>query len=334
MTSQKPAALLRDKYTVGWICAIPIELEAARSMLDVIHGELESQALEDKNIYTLGSIKEHNIAILCLPEYGVVSAATAAKSMQFTFPKLRFGLMVGIGGGIPSEKNDIRLGDIVVSQPTGTDGGVVQYDLGRMENGYFQRVGSLNKPPVLLTNATRNLQSFRTTLPKEITSLVNKAHELDGESKDEWTYPTRAQDILFKTEYPHIKENKTCNECVKVPDSITMRDSRLTKYPQIHYGNIASGNLVMKNAELRDILGEKQNVICFEMEAAGLMDSFPCLVIRGICDYSDSHKKGKWQPYAAAVAAAYAKKLLLVISPLAVTLLDTLNGKPIHPLYQ
>jgi hypothetical protein len=49
------------------------------------------------------------------------------------------------------------------------------------------------------------------------------------------------------------------------------------------------------------------------MEAAGLMESFPCLVIRGICDYSDSHKNKQWQEYAAATAAAYAKELLSVI---------------------
>ena len=54
-------------------------------------------------------------------------------------------------------------------------------------------------------------------------------------------------------------------------------------------------------------------VLCVEMEAAGLMDDFPCLVIRGICDYADSHKNKRWQPYAAATAAAYAKELLSTI---------------------
>jgi hypothetical protein len=52
------------------------------------------------------------------------------------------------------------------------------------------------------------------------------------------------------------------------------------------------------------------------MEAAGLMNDFPCLVIRGICDYADSHKNNTWQPYAAATAAAYAKEVLSVIPPL------------------
>jgi hypothetical protein len=47
------------------------------------------------------------------------------------------------------------------------------------------------------------------------------------------------------------------------------------------------------------------------MEAAGLMNQLPCLVIRGICDYADSHKSKRWQDYAALTAAAYAKILLL-----------------------
>jgi nucleoside phosphorylase len=115
-----------EDYTAGWICAIPKELTAAQAVLDSIHSPLEAQPKYDENNYTLGSIGKHNVVISCLPEYGVVSAAIAAKSMQNTFPRLRFGLMVGIGGDIPSAENDIRLGDIVVSLPTGQHGGVIQ----------------------------------------------------------------------------------------------------------------------------------------------------------------------------------------------------------------
>jgi nucleoside phosphorylase len=61
------------------------------------------------------------------------------------------------------------------------------------------------------------------------------------------------------------------------------------------------------------------------MEAAGLMNSFPCLVIRGICDYADSHKNSQWQAYAARTAAAYAKGLLSVI-PAAEVLETSLAG--------
>ena len=69
----------------------------------------------------------------------------------------------------------------------------------------------------------------------------------------------------------------------------------------------------MKDGLTRDKAAAELKVLCFEMEAAGLMNDFPCLVIRGICDYSDSHKHKNWQRRAAAVAAAYAKELLCLI---------------------
>ena len=83
----------------------------------------------------------------------------------------------------------------------------------------------------------------------------------------------------------------------------------------IHYGTIASGNTLVKDAMYRDeVLSwlRRENIrpLCFEMEAAGLMNAFPCMVIRGICDYGDSHKNDEWQRYAAAAAAAFAKELL------------------------
>ena len=72
----------------------------------------------------------------------------------------------------------------------------------------------------------------------------------------------------------------------------------------------------MKNMAERDrVSAELGGVLCFEMEAVGLMNSFPSLIIRGICDYADSLKNKRWQPYAASVAAAYAREVLSVIPP-------------------
>lgn len=53
----------------------------------------------------------------------------------------------------------------------------------------------------------------------------------------------------------------------------------------------------------------EHGVLCFETEAAGALAAFPCLVIRGISNYCDSHKNDEWQGYAAAAAAAYARQL-------------------------
>jgi nucleoside phosphorylase len=121
--------LTNDDYTVGWMCALKEELAASRAMLDEEHPRL-SQVEHDNNSYTLGRIGQHNVVLACLPSgsLGAVPTATAATNMLRSFPRIRFGLMVGIGGGVPGPPNDdpeedIRLGDVVVSHPTGIYGG-------------------------------------------------------------------------------------------------------------------------------------------------------------------------------------------------------------------
>ena len=105
--------------------------------------------------------------------------------------------------------------------------------------------------------------------------------------------------------------------CLAKESSIVIRQPREDDDddPAIHYGLIASGNSLMKDAKIRDRLAKEKNILCFEMEAAGIMNRFPCMVIRGICDYSDSRKNKDWQGYAALTAAAYAKDLLKEILP-------------------
>jgi nucleoside phosphorylase len=121
-----------EGYTFGWICALQEEYECACRMLDEEYSGTEIDD-KDNNTYAYGRIAKHYIVIGCLPvgRYGTSSAARVARDMVRSFPRLRFALMVGIGGGAPTEKNDIRLGQVVVSQPTGMFGGVVQYNLGK-----------------------------------------------------------------------------------------------------------------------------------------------------------------------------------------------------------
>lgn len=125
------------------------------------------------------------------------------------------------------------------------------------------------------------------------------------------TYPGGQYDQLFQADYIHQEDDDTCTNCSQV--HMMSRSIRSDSVPGVHYGLIASGNQVMRDGMTREKLRQELNVLCFEMEAAGLMDDFPCLVIRGICDYADTHKNKRWQPYAAAVAAAYAKELLCFI---------------------
>ncbi|KAF9761315.1 hypothetical protein IL306_003866 [Fusarium sp. DS 682] len=291
------------EYTVGWICALPSELQAARAMLDERHRR----------------IRRHNIVIASLPFYGTDRAAVVANNMQSTFPELRFVLMVGIGGGVHNNRNDIRLGDIAVSYPDGQGGGVIQYDLGREETSEFQRVGHLNAPPNVLLTAVTNLRSdFQ--VGKKIVSIVEDSRRRLNEPMSEWMYPATERNVLFQSTFNHIEGNHDCNQCLEIalPKDIVRFEDRQTTYPRIFYGNIGSGNTVMKSAIKRDLVSRRDNVICFEMEAAGIMHALPCLVIRGISDFADSHKNKAWQSYAAVVAAAYAKRLLQRISTQAI----------------
>jgi len=314
--------LCAEDYTIGWICALPLEMAAAIAMLDDHHQDHPPQPSHDHNIYTLGRIGSHNVVLTCLPETGTTSAATVASQMCSTFTLIKFGLMVGVGGGVPSPAVDIRLGDVVVSMPSDTSGGVIQYDFGKtVQEGRFVRTGSLNKPPGVLRNAVLSLKTKGLLNGIDLSKHISKALMNNPST---WIYPGVEYDHLFKAEYNHQGEASTCASCDT--EELVVRSSRSENDPRVHHGLIASGNQVMKCGDIREKLRREMNVLCFEMEAAGLMDNFPCLVIRGICDYADSHKNKDWQPYAAITAAAYAKEILLIIPAAKVVKTDTMKN--------
>ncbi|KAL3470213.1 hypothetical protein BJX99DRAFT_239890 [Aspergillus californicus] len=301
-------------YTVAWVCALPLELAAAKSILDEVHHSLP-QDNSDHNTYTLGKVSGHNVAVACLPSgaYEKVSAATVVSRMLSTFPAIRFGLMVvGIGGGVPSTGVDVRLGDVVISKPTGNSGGVIQYDYGKaLRDGKFQHIGMLNKPRSALLTALSQMESDSVSGRTQVKDILN-AVQIKHESTQRYTRPSK--DWLFGTIYYHQDDTYNCSSCDQ--NQLVQRDPQDTDAPFLHYGLIASSNKVVKDAKIRDSIAQKQNILCFEIEAAGFMDKLQPLVIRGICDYCDSHKNEKWQNYAALAAAAYAKSFLSAIPTL------------------
>lgn len=316
-------------YTVGWVCALPKEQTAATAMLDHRHGDLPKPP-NDHNTYTLGSIGNHNIVIACLPkgEIGTNSAATVATSMANAFPSIKIGLMVGIGGGIPPK---VRLGDVVISSPVGQYPGVVQWDLGKAkEGGKFERTGSLNNPPASLRTALTKLETEHemsgSKIPQYLEDLKRKWPRLALKyaSRDHLEDPFGVPDDPPRSQKA-IQGLPSMESGAKQVEDITANtavdgDGGKLRNMRVHYGLIASGNQVIKDATFRDRLDEEfgGHVLCVEMEAAGLMNNFPCIVIRGICDYADSHKNKDWQEHAAAVAAAFAKELLQYVQPSAV----------------
>ncbi|KAL4966408.1 5'-methylthioadenosine/S-adenosylhomocysteine nucleosidase [Aspergillus stella-maris] len=288
-------------YTVAWICALSVELKAALAMLDKEHQDPPAKP-QETNSYCLGSIGRHNVVIVCPPSgrYGTNAAADCVGRMMEKFPSVKYGFLVGIAGGVPTDKDDIRLGDVVISQPQGLHGGAIQHDLQKIgAGGKSIRTGYLSPPPTTLLNALTKFQTSgkdRRSHIEERLLLVNAVEKPKS-------------DILYESTYHHVGLDE-CSDC----DPTKVKQRGAPKPTIVHYGLVASGNSVVKDGVTRDRLSrELGGALCFEMEAAGVMNSLPCLVIRGICDYCDSHKNKEWQSYAAVVAAICAREFFEIM---------------------
>ncbi|ETS80817.1 hypothetical protein PFICI_08346 [Pestalotiopsis fici W106-1] len=308
-------------YTIGWICALRTELVAATAFLDEKHDDPDHLPANDDNAYVLGRIGKHNVVIAALPhgQYGLVSAANVAKDLLRSFTNIRIGLMVGIGGGAPSDKHDVRLGDIVVGTPGNGRGGVLQYDYGKtVQDKDFQMTGHLNQPPQCILTALTVLGAQYEVDGHDIQAQIDRVLEGKPRLRANYQKPNAILDRLYSPSFTHAgNDTENCATTCDDNSKLVTRLERLEGHdsPVIHYGLIASANQLMKDAHIRDDLSTKEDILCFEMEAAGLMNNFPCLVIRGVCDYSDTHKNKVWQGYAAMAAAAFAKDLLCKVAP-------------------
>ncbi|GAA88459.1 ankyrin repeat protein [Aspergillus luchuensis IFO 4308] len=310
-------------YTVGWVCAIKDEVTASRAFLDEEH-EQPRRRQNDNNVYIVGRMGEHKV-VIAFPgagSYGADAIAHTVANMVRTFRNIRFGLMVGIGGAAPSAPdpkdplNDIRLGDVVVSEPKGNytshnnQGGVLQYDKGRWKDNGFEIRSHMNKPPKLVLAAMKLLQSDHDIGRGKMTAFIDDIHKSSQLLAWDFRFPGRELDRLYKPDLPHSEGKDFRDYGLEVLEKRLYRE---TDEPVVHYGIIASANAMMRSVVYRNYLRDTWGVCCFETEAAGLMNDLPCVVIRGIANYSDGHKYDNWQRYAAVTAAAYAKDLLRVV---------------------
>ncbi|KXH39491.1 pfs domain-containing protein [Colletotrichum salicis] len=203
---ERDIRLRHINYTVGWICALPIEMAAARAMLDRIHEDLPTRG-NNTNPYILGNVGKHNIAMACLPagQYGTNNAAIVASNMRRTFKSIRIRLMVGIGGGVPGNI-DLRLGDVVVGDK------VLQYDLGKNITGNrIQRTGTARVPPHFLLNAVSKLRAIHETRPCRIPAILQDMHKRHHNMAG-YVCPSLDEDRLFRVTYDHEGSND-CKNC-------------------------------------------------------------------------------------------------------------------------
>lgn len=309
-------------YTVAWFAPLEIEAKVARLMLDRRHSGVFAVDRGDDYVFQAGSIGRHNVVIATLPagqEYGTGSAAALAGQVKKSFPNLRFGLLVGVAAGLPRHSGDrprdIRLGDILVALPQGDSAGLIVYDLGKEtpEGFVLLRQGhSLATTETIIRSA---IVSIKLEEPNEHDLFLPHYKKIEGNkwtSGDAFGYfkdPGQTRDVLYDGETQ-----------VQRPLRPTTHRTR------VWYGPIGSGEKLMRDAKVRDELRDKYNVIGLEMEAAGTKNRIPVGVIRGVCDYGDRRKNKEWQPYAAAMAGAFAKAILDQIPSLTTASTDILSA--------
>ncbi|UPK92991.1 hypothetical protein LCI18_003926 [Fusarium solani-melongenae] len=315
MASQPARPNSRRGFETAIICALPLEADAVEALFDRHwddDGPPFNKAPGDPNAYSTGVIGRHNVVLAYMPGMGKANAATVASNCRASFPSIRLALVVGVCGVVPfgPHKEEIVLGDVIISE------GIVQYDFGRQLPGRFIRKDTLGdalgRPNQEIRSALTKLKTLRgrQQLGSKVAGYLDVLRQ-EPELRAE--YPGSANDKLFKASYSHAENQQSCEQlgC----DGELVPRSRLKAIgadpmPAIHSGLMASGDSVMKSGEDRDRIAAEDGIIAFEMEGAGVWDSFPCIVIKGACDYADSHKSKVWQRYAAATAAACMKAFL------------------------
>ncbi|KAL3485915.1 hypothetical protein BJX62DRAFT_29395 [Aspergillus germanicus] len=329
----------RDDFAIAIICALTLEAEAVEDLFDETYdrlGEYYGKQPRDDNAYVNGRIGNHNVVVCYMPGMGKGSAASVASSLKISYKRIEVALVVGICGGAPylSSGGEIFLGDVIISDS------VVQYDFGRQYPGGFEKKTgvkyTLGRPNTAIRSKLAGLNARRSR--KDLQEKLSRHLQTLQESLPGWSRPT-VNDVLFEVSYQH-KHYDPKNTClcldsasedickVAVDSMCTILNCDLARVcrrrlctehstPSIHIGTFASADTVMKSGVHRDRLVESEGVIGFEMEGAGVWDNIPCIIIKGVCDYADSHKSKVWQAYAAATGAAAAKSFLEYWEPTA-----------------
>ncbi|KAG7138237.1 hypothetical protein HYQ46_008346 [Verticillium longisporum] len=280
----------RNDFEVAIVCALPLEFDAVALLLDQTwneKGDRYGRASGDRNRYVTGRMGDTNVVVLLLPKVGKASAARATEGLRFSFPKVRLVLLTGTCGGAPTtaDGDEVLLGDVIISKS------IVQHDFGRScPNGFATKdaIEDLLGPlPRDLLSLVVHLETFmgRSQLEARTHSalLALQKAALAQQKASTYDYPGAHQDRLFAADYVHKHDHTT---------------------------SFGSGDMVVSCGKARDRLIEQHNISGFEMEGAGVWGELPCLVIKGVCNYADSHTNKAWRGFAAATAASVTKAFL------------------------
>ncbi|RGP81006.1 pfs domain-containing [Fusarium longipes] len=336
-------SITQHQVSIAVLCALTLEADAVEALFDHYPTCEYSRAPGDTNTYSFGVIGRHCIVLVHMPGMGTRHAASVLARCDATFTQLSLVLIVGICGGVPfpTKDTEVLLGDVAVSDA------LVVYDFGRQYPDTFVRkngiLESARKPPAEILGFLSKLKG-RNAQRLLSERLVVHLETLKRELGSTASYPGAENDVLFQSQYRHKHHHITacaeCSTCDSPSGTVCVRSRGLSctdlncdtsksiirqrqrdmiernhnmqnSYsPVVHIGKFASGDKVMKSGEDRDEIASIEEIIAFEMEGAGVWDNMPCIIIKGVCDYADSHKDKRWQGFAAASGAACMKAIL------------------------
>ncbi|OJJ97629.1 hypothetical protein ASPACDRAFT_1858372 [Aspergillus aculeatus ATCC 16872] len=344
----------RDQFRIAIICALPVETDAVRIVLDETYQapddeNLYTKPLDDPNSYTLGRIGPHPVVLVQLPGLGTLNATIGSGYLRRQFSKVHLALVVGICGAIPRlpDGTDVFLGDVLISEGIPRKADAVSDELVRrpfpsfMDTVFLNQKGKCSVGPNDFSPQTLNHARDLLLMQQTLARYLQAAQLSSGEPK--YHYPGADHDRLFPARYQHRHpDSMPCDLCSRYSRTdgpgcidtvhLSCKDleckrqvgeskirwrsdvipSGTVPRPRIFCGDIGCTDLVMRCGEDRDRFAAEQAVIGFEMEGAGVELYLPAsvVVVKGVCDYADSHKEKRWQPYAALSAACCAKALL------------------------
>ncbi|KAK4165515.1 ankyrin repeat-containing domain protein [Cladorrhinum sp. PSN259] len=282
-----------ERYTVVWICPQVAVRTAAIRILDDKHGSATIFPDGDDESCVLGVISGFHVIITGIPQPddGPETWASAIMTrMRASFPNIEFGMLICTGGGVPGNTGNgtIQLGDVVVSRPSDGHSGALLYDAGKAQAGRFECTGYLPKPPESVLAAA-----------EELTAKCNKGENssllLEGIMKV-------GNAGVSHQECYHLSQRQTQHPSIHEVNS----NPRIA----IHRGTVASGELEIQSAAIRDRLAENYQILSFEMGAARHFQDLPCVVIQGITHHCDSQTSDSVYQDLVAVAVSYGRQLL------------------------
>ncbi|KAH7255299.1 nucleoside phosphorylase domain-containing protein [Fusarium redolens] len=331
----------RNDFLIGIICALPLEYEAIGHVVDEFWDIRLGRAVGDTNSYSVGRIGDDNV-VLVMSGMGKANAASTAASLHISYPNLELVLVTGICGGVPTSDSgeELLLGDVVISKA------VVEYDL---FPGKLRTEGTVDdrlaRPTRHIRSFVARFETDRLRDALEVKSAVI-LEELQSRAGVEgqasiYQYPGADKDCLFIPPYRH-KHQSDCDICMSDSEEVCDASRKVScselgcdeeqlldrkrldqnwklqkagrekeaQAPFVFVGHFGSGDTVLKSGEERDRLARAHDIVAFEMEGAGVWDEIPCIIVKGVCDYADSHKHKGWQNFAAATAAAVMKALI------------------------